>query len=84
MDWRALRTRMFHGNHAREESCVLIDRRSTEAVQPYGLIIPDSYDGSKPVRLDVVLHGRGNDLTEVSFIAAHESDKPVAAGLHHS
>jgi dienelactone hydrolase len=48
------------------------------SVQPYGLAIPDSYDGSKPVRLDLVLHGRGEQLTEVSFIAAHESDKPVA------
>jgi pimeloyl-ACP methyl ester carboxylesterase len=48
------------------------------SVQPYGLIIPDSYDGSKPVRLDVVLHGRGAELTEISFIAAHEGDKPVA------
>jgi dienelactone hydrolase len=48
------------------------------SVQPYGLIIPESYDGSKAVRLDVVLHGRGNELTEVSFIAAHESDKPIA------
>jgi dienelactone hydrolase len=48
------------------------------SVQPYGLIIPESYDGSKPVRLDVVLHGRGEQLTEVSFIAAHEGDKPAA------
>ena len=48
------------------------------SVQPYGLIIPESYDGSKPVRLDVVLHGRGAELTEVSFIAAHETDKRVA------
>jgi pimeloyl-ACP methyl ester carboxylesterase len=48
------------------------------SVQPYGLMIPESYDGSKPLRLDVVLHGRGNELTEVSFIAAHESDKAVA------
>ncbi len=48
------------------------------SVQPYGLIIPESYDGSKAVRLDVVLHGRGTELTEVSFIAAHESDKAVA------
>jgi dienelactone hydrolase len=47
------------------------------SVQPYGLTIPDSYDGLKPVRLDVVLHGRGNELTEISFIAAHEGDKPV-------
>ncbi|MGA3189842.1 MAG: alpha/beta hydrolase-fold protein [Bryobacteraceae bacterium] len=48
------------------------------SVQPYGLVIPESYDGSKPVRLDVVLHGRGEQLTEVSFIAAHESDKAIA------
>lgn len=25
--------------------------------QPYGLVVPASYDGSRPVRLDVVLHG---------------------------
>ena len=48
------------------------------SVQPYGLIIPESYDGSKPVRLDLVLHGRAEQMTEVSFIAAHESDKAVA------
>ncbi len=47
------------------------------SVQPYALTIPESYDGSKAVRLDVVLHGRGEQLTEVSFIAAHEGDKPV-------
>jgi len=47
------------------------------SVQPYGLIIPESYDGSKAVRLDVVLHGRAEQMNEVSFIAAHESDKPV-------
>jgi pimeloyl-ACP methyl ester carboxylesterase len=47
------------------------------SVQPYALTIPESYDGSKAVRLDVVLHGRGAELTEVSFIAAHEGDKPV-------
>jgi hypothetical protein len=47
------------------------------SVQPYGLIIPDSYDGKKPVRLDLVLHGRGGTLNEVSFIASHDA-KPVA------
>ena len=47
------------------------------SVQPYALLIPESYDGKKAVRLDVVLHGRGAELTEVSFIAAHEGDKPV-------
>ncbi|MCX7827422.1 MAG: alpha/beta hydrolase-fold protein, partial [Verrucomicrobiae bacterium] len=50
------------------------------SVQPYALTIPDSYDGRKPVRLDVVLHGRGSTLNEVSFIASHDVDtksKPV-------
>ncbi|MBM3892299.1 MAG: hypothetical protein FJ388_24545, partial [Verrucomicrobia bacterium] len=47
------------------------------SVQPYGLIIPDSYDGKKPVRLDLVLHGRGSTLNEVSFIASHDVDKNV-------
>lgn len=49
------------------------------SVQPYGLIIPESYDGSRPVRLDLVLHGRGATLNEVSFIAGHESATPVPA-----
>ncbi len=44
------------------------------SVQPYGLFIPPNYDGRKPVRLDVVLHGRGGTLNEVSFIAARSGD----------
>ena len=47
------------------------------SVQPYAMTIPDSYDGSKPLRLDLVLHGRGATLNEVSFIAAHDTAKPV-------
>ncbi|MGH9666201.1 MAG: hypothetical protein ACRD9L_17380 [Bryobacteraceae bacterium] len=47
------------------------------SVQPYGMIVPDSYDGKRPVRLDVILHGRGSTLNEVSFIAAHDSEKPI-------
>src|SRR5207237_7692767 len=35
------------------------------SVQPYALTMPESYDGSRPVRLDVVLHGRGATLNEV-------------------
>jgi hypothetical protein len=49
------------------------------SVQPYGLIVPESYDGNRPVRLDLVLHGRGATLNEVSFIAAHESAAAVPA-----
>jgi hypothetical protein len=47
------------------------------SVQPYALTIPDSYDAKKPVRLDVILHGRGETLNEVSFIAAHERTRPI-------
>jgi poly(3-hydroxybutyrate) depolymerase len=39
------------------------------SVQPYGVTIPESYDGSKPTRLYVWLHGRDQTLTESSFIA---------------
>lgn len=47
------------------------------SVQPYGLLIPDDYDGRRPVRLDVSLHGRGATLNEISFIAQHESGRPA-------
>ena len=45
------------------------------SLQPYGLLIPESYNG-EPTRLDVWLHGRGGTLTEVSFIAAHDPAFP--------
>ncbi|HVJ82310.1 MAG TPA: prolyl oligopeptidase family serine peptidase [Planctomycetia bacterium] len=40
------------------------------SVQPYGLVIPPSYSGrnSRPFRLDVWLHGRGEKLSEVNFL----------------
>lgn len=38
------------------------------SIQPYGVTVPDSYDGSKPVRLYVWLHGRDQTLTESSFL----------------
>ena len=38
------------------------------SVQPYGLRVPASYDGSKPVRLYVWLHGREQRLTEAAFL----------------
>ena len=47
------------------------------SVQPYAVSIPGSYDPAKPMRLDVVLHGRNSRLSEVSFIAAHAPDRPV-------
>lgn len=41
------------------------------SVQPYGLIVPASYNAGKPMRLDVVLHGstRPVGLSELRFMA---------------
>jgi hypothetical protein len=43
------------------------------SVQPYGLTIPASYDGKKPMRLDVWLHGTQIQLNEVRFINQQEA-----------
>ncbi|HTL03873.1 MAG TPA: prolyl oligopeptidase family serine peptidase [Vicinamibacterales bacterium] len=48
------------------------------SVQPYGLTIPASYDGTRPTRLDVWLHGTSVPLNEVRFIA--QQSKPHADG----
>jgi len=42
-----------------------------QTVQPYGLLIPDSYtfSGKDEFRLDLWFHGRGETLSENSFIA---------------
>jgi predicted peptidase len=37
------------------------------SVQPYGLVIPESYVGA-PVRTDIWCHGRGETLSELAFI----------------
>jgi len=37
-------------------------------VQPYGLTIPASYDGKRPMRLDIWLHGTQMELNEVHFL----------------
>jgi pimeloyl-ACP methyl ester carboxylesterase len=53
------------------------------SVQPYGVVIPESYDPAKPTRLDVVLHGRAAQMNEVSFLFGHDSPKPPPATLQH-
>ncbi|MEO6810123.1 MAG: alpha/beta hydrolase-fold protein [Isosphaeraceae bacterium] len=49
-----------------------------DSIQPYAIIVPESYPGEvdQRWRLDVVLHGRGSTLNEVSFINAHDG-KPA-------
>src|SRR5207253_429599 len=41
-----------------------------DSVQPYGLVVPATYkpDAAKPFRLDFWCHGRGEKLTELSFL----------------
>jgi len=49
------------------------------SVQPYGLTIPSSYNGSRPVRLDIWQHGTNRTLNEVAFITQQQTDRPVPA-----
>jgi pimeloyl-ACP methyl ester carboxylesterase len=49
------------------------------SVQPYGLTIPKSYDGTKPMRLDVWQHGTNRTLNEVAFIIQQERETPIPA-----
>src|SRR5207249_2209380 len=52
------------------------------SVQPYGITVPESYDGAKPTRLYVWLHGRNAQLTEASFLysfaTGNSGNPPVA------
>ncbi|SIO44057.1 hypothetical protein SAMN05444166_4744 [Singulisphaera sp. GP187] len=63
------------------------------SVQPYAVIVPPDLEGEanataapkRRLRLDVVLHGRGESLTEVNFIQGHDgkaapADTEAAAG----
>ncbi|MHA3775009.1 prolyl oligopeptidase family serine peptidase [Verrucomicrobiota bacterium sgz303538] len=47
------------------------------SVQPYGLIVPPTWKAGdkRPRRLDIFNHGRGDTLTEISFIAERMRSK---------
>jgi hypothetical protein len=49
--------------------------RIDESVQPYGLVVPASYHANTPhrFRLDVWCHGRGENLSELSFINGRQT-----------
>ena len=50
------------------------------SVQPYGVIVPASYDASRPIRLDVVLHGSTKPIgmSELRFMQRfEEGDGPA-------
>ncbi len=46
------------------------------SVQPYGLVVPETYQPKLPhqYRLDVWFHGRGENLTELNFIADRQKN----------
>src|SRR5262245_27348356 len=50
------------------------------SVQPYRVIVPQSYDGSRPVPLAVNLHGRATTTYEVNFLRATSRPPANAAG----
>ncbi len=47
------------------------------SVQPYGLVIPDTWrkETAQQFRLDVWLHGRDDTLTELKFIDQHQRNR---------
>ncbi|WZO98015.1 alpha/beta hydrolase-fold protein [Isosphaeraceae bacterium EP7] len=50
------------------------------SIQPYAVVVPaGGVPADRKLRLDVVLHGRGATLNEVSFLHAHQG-KPAPAG----
>jgi hypothetical protein len=64
---------------ARKGSVVRAYRSRVDgSIQPYALLVPESYERGKPEWLEVNLHGRGATLNEVSFIYSHEHAKPAA------
>ena len=46
------------------------------STQPYGVVVPESYDNTRPMRLDVVLHGssRPVGMSELRFGARFDED----------
>lgn len=44
------------------------------SVQSYGVIVPEGYDGSKPMRLDVILHGSSKPvgMSELRILARYD------------
>jgi pimeloyl-ACP methyl ester carboxylesterase len=48
------------------------------SVQPYEVIVPESYDAARPTRLYVWLHGRGQRMTESNFLFGMQSPNPTS------
>src|SRR5690606_15027368 len=55
------------------------------SVQPYAVTLPRGYgeERGKRWRIDVVLHGRNRNLTEVSFLKQYDGSREAPADLNH-
>jgi len=55
--------------------------RVDRSVQPYAVTFPADYgkDKTRKWRVDVVLHGRNDNLTEVAFLRQHDGEHKAAA-----
>jgi dienelactone hydrolase len=59
--------------------CRAYRSRVDGSAQPYAVTVPEGYDGSSPQWLEVVLHGRGDTMNEVSFLYSHGRAKTKPA-----
>ncbi|MDP9099410.1 MAG: hypothetical protein M3N48_10530, partial [Verrucomicrobiota bacterium] len=66
--WASSRGRRMHGMYSALDG----------SVQPYEVIVPESYDAAKPARLYVWLHGRGQRMTESNFLFGMHSPNPTS------
>ena len=56
------------------------------SVQPYGLVVPPSYQANTPYRfrLDVWCHGRGENLSELNFLNGRQTCRASSRRRTHS
>lgn len=55
------------------------------SVQPYCLVVPESYDAAKPMRLHVVLHGStpAKGIGELLYLEASDSGAPAGTAVEY-
>ncbi len=70
--WASKKGRVLRGFHSAVDG----------STQPYGVIVPQSYDGTKPLRLDVVLHGSSKPvgMSELRFIQQFDEGDESKSG----
>ena len=72
LPWASKKGRVLRGFHSAVD----------DSTQPYGVIVPQNYDGTKPLRLDVVLHGSSKPvgMSELRFIQQFDEGDDAKSG----